>query len=94
MNWTTDQPQATCRNVADDVTCNALVQNGSCSDSAFARERCALACGFCTTTVNVSTSSISSTTTAAAAAAITIDNNSGMIHVTYVVTFCYYAPLK
>lgn len=65
--------------MADDNTCNTLVQNGACSVSAsstlrnFVTERCALACGFCTP-------GTASTSVTKAAAATT--NNRGTIHVT------------
>jgi len=63
VNSTTGEQRGTgCRNVADDNICNTLVRTGACSIdfsqsrlaaispqlSRFVRQRCALACGFCT----------------------------------------------
>jgi len=63
--------------VAGDVTCSLLVERGSCTDTSsstlrFVRERCTLACGFCTSTTVYTTST--ATTTASATTTTTTNN--------------------
>ena len=67
-NSTNNEARQECGNVADDDTCNSLVLRGACNDTSsstltkFVRERCALACGFCTRTSATSVTTTLTTT--------------------------------
>ena len=109
-NWTSsDDAGSGCINVAGDVTCSLLVERGACTDASsstlrFVRERCTLACGFCTSsTVTTTTYTTSTATTTASATTTTTTNNydnaspdSGTTYVyvnsTHYMPPCYLAP--